>query len=181
MGELQQLETPDLPVEDEYGQECVEYRCWKCKRPSYMAREAAEMIRSHGSRLGCLPCDRPDLFRWEYDEETQREILGDLTPAHKRQLLKRLPGGEEREEYNDALAMLQLMRDRRDDLTNRAAEINEELRSLRERLPAQEELVARLNKEMQVATSNAVEQKRDEIRELQEKIERLRGQIESSE
>ena len=168
---------PELPVEDEFGQNCIEYHCWTCKRPGYMAREAAEMLHQHGQRFICLPCGKPWLWKWTKDEETGREILGNLTSADQRRLLRSTPGGEERAEYTGALSTLQTLRDQRDLLKRRIVEDNESLESLARSIPVHEKLVVELNQRVQAATTNAVQGKRDEIANLQAKIAELKDQL----
>ena len=168
---------PEIPVEDELGQDCIEYNCWTCKRPGYMAREAADMLWRHNHRFLCLPCQSPWLWKWEKDEETGREWLTGLTRLDEKRLLKSTPGGEERREYTGALSTLQLLRERRDELGKTIEKAHEDLEAVELSIPIHEQIVMDLGKKMQVATDNAGQVKRDEIADLQEKIASLKTQI----
>ncbi len=168
---------PELPIEDELGQDCIEYNCWTCKRSGYMAREAADMLWRHNQRFLCLPCKSPWLWKWEQDEEAGREWLTGLTRQDEKRLLRSTPGGEERKEYTGALATLQLLRERRNELGQTIEKAHEDLESVELSIPIHEKIVMDLSKKMQVATDNAVQVKRDEIKDLVEKIAALKAQI----
>lgn len=174
----QPIRRPDLPVVDELGFEAIDFDCFRCGRPGYMSKNYAEILQHHGRRLGCLACDRPDIYKWSVEVQpggAKREYLSPRSDSEIRRLLT-----PEARLLSEKQGRLHSLKARRDALVELVANAEMEWTGLLDAIDALESETAELTVKVQSLDAGGLADKVRQAQTLKERILKLTAEIDAA-
>lgn len=174
----QRTDRPDLPLLDEHGFESIEFKCWRCARPDYREKNAAEAFLRNGHKLFCLPCARPDLFEWEVEtllDGTRREYIRPLSAKETYKAIS-----PEARALAEKQALAQILRARRDAILQLTTSLEVEYMQLLDAIEAAEKDVIEATAYVSAAEKEQVHDKVAQLKRLQENVARLTYEVDAA-